>query len=69
MSVAKVIEISAESENGFEDCLKLGLAEAARTVNNIKSAWVKDHEVIVNGDKIEKHRVHMDVTFVVNGSR
>ena len=40
MSVAKIIEISAESPEGFEAAIKAGIQKAAETVQNIKSAWV-----------------------------
>lgn len=67
MSIAKVIEISAESNKGLDDCLVQGIREASKTVNNITSAWVKNHEVVIENGTIQKHRVHMDVTFVVDG--
>ncbi|MEZ4457334.1 MAG: dodecin family protein [Gemmatimonadales bacterium] len=67
MSIAKVIEISAESNKSLDDCLMQGIQEASKTVKNITSAWVKNHEVLVEDGKIRKHRVHLDVTFVVDG--
>lgn len=35
-NVAKVSEISALSENGFEDAIKVGLARADKTLRNIQ---------------------------------
>ena len=66
MSVAKIIEISAESPNSFEDAIQEGIKRASKTVKNIKSAWVGDQIVEVEGDKVVRFRVHMKVTFVLD---
>ncbi|HSM01974.1 MAG TPA: dodecin family protein [Acidimicrobiia bacterium] len=66
MSVAKVIEIMARSEKGFDDAIEQGLAKASDSVHNIKSAWVKDHEVVVSDGKITGWKVHLKVTFVLD---
>jgi len=66
MSVARVTEISASSKVSFEDALKRGIARAAKTLRNIKSAWVKEQSVEINGDAITEYRVNMLVTFVLD---
>jgi len=66
MSVAKVIEISAESENGFEDAIQQGITRAGTTVNNIKSAWIQEQQVLVNQGKVVSYRINMKVTFVID---
>ena len=65
MSVAKTIEISAESADGFEEAIREGIRRAAKTVKNIKSAWVEDQSVEVKGDEITGFRVHLKVTFLL----
>lgn len=67
MSIAKVIEITAESPEGYDDAVLRGIREASKTVQNIQSAWVKDHQVKV-GEQGEPlfHRVDLKVTFVVD---
>jgi dodecin len=65
MSIAKIIEISAESTKGFDDAVESGLKKAAETVQNIESAWIKDHVVVADNGKIVRYRVHMHVTFKV----
>lgn len=65
MSVAKVIEISASSSKSFEDAIKEGIARAADTVQNIKGAWVKEQQVVVEGNKITEFRVDLKVTFIL----
>lgn len=66
MSVAKIIEISAESPDGFEAAIQEGIRRASKTVKHIKSAWVGDQQVEVENDKIVNYRVHLKVTFVLD---
>jgi flavin-binding protein dodecin len=65
MSVAKVIEISASSPDGFEAAIRAGIARAAQTVKHIKSAWVKEQTVEVAGDRVVGYRVNLMVTFLL----
>lgn len=66
MSVARVTEIKASSAKGFEDAIQQGIAKAAKTIHNIKGAWVAEQEVVVDNDKITEYRVLMKVTFIVD---
>jgi hypothetical protein len=65
MSVAKIIEISAESPDSFEDAIKEGIRRASKTIKNIKGAWVEGQQVEVEANKIVSYRVHLKVTFVL----
>jgi flavin-binding protein dodecin len=65
MSVAKVIEITSESTVSFDDAIKQGIERAARTVDNVKGAWIQDQEVAVEGGEITAYKVKMRVTFVL----
>ncbi len=65
MSVAKITEISSSSTKSYEDAISSGISRANKTLKGIKSAWVKDHQVSVKGDKITEHRVLLKVTFVL----
>lgn len=65
MTIAKIIEISAESTTSFDDAIESGLKKAAETVQNIQSAWIKDQIVVADNGKIVGYRVHMHVTFKV----
>ncbi len=66
MSVARVTEIIASSEKGFDDAVKTGVRRANKTLKKVKSAWVKDHSVVVSSDgKISEYRVKLKVTFVL----
>lgn len=66
MSVAKIIEISAESPESFEGAIREGIRRASKTVKNIKSAWVADQQVEVKNDEVVMFRVHLKVTFVLD---
>jgi hypothetical protein len=65
MSVAKVIEISSASEKSFEDAINTGLERASKTVKDIKGAWIKEQNVVVENGKITEYRVDMKVTFIL----
>lgn len=65
MSIAKVIEISCESEQSFEDAIRRGIDGAAKTVRNIRSAWIKEQEVVVENNRCTRFRVMMKITFIV----
>ncbi len=66
MSVAKISEISSSSTKSYEDAIENGIARANKTLNGIKSAWVKDHQVSVKGGKVTEHRVVLKITFVLD---
>ena len=66
MSVAKIIEISADSPKSFEDAIVQGIAKASKSVHGIKSAWVKEQHVMIENDKVALYRVDLKVTFVLD---
>jgi dodecin len=67
MSVAKVSEISTTSSKSFEDAIQQGLTRAAKTLRNIRSAWVKEQLVRCTDDgRITEYQVNLMVTFVLD---
>ena len=66
MSVAKVSEISSGSPKSFEDAIQQGLARAAKTLRNIRGAWIKEQHVSCAEGRISEYRVNMMVTFVLD---
>lgn len=66
MSVAKVTEITAESKESFEEAIRHGIARASKTVHNMKSAWVQEQSVVIDGNKVTTYRVNLKVTFVLD---
>ena len=65
-TVARVTEINATSEIGFEDAVKVGVERAAKTVRQITSAWVKEQRVEVADGKIVGYQVNLLITFVLD---
>lgn len=65
MSVAKVIEIIAEGDS-LEDATENALAEASKTVDNIRNLYVDDYRAVIKNGAIDGYRIHTKVTFVLN---
>lgn len=61
----KVIEVLAESEKGWEDAAAQAVRQAAKTLKNIRSIYVKNFEAKVEGKKIVSYRVNAKITFVL----
>jgi flavin-binding protein dodecin len=66
MSIAKVTEIIASSPEGFDDAVNKGIKRAGKTLENVRSAWVKDLNVVVENGKVTEYRVTMKVSFILN---
>lgn len=67
MAVAKIIEISARSNESFTDAIQKGIEQASKSVDDIKSAWIKEQKVWVEDNKVSEYQVDMKVTFLVHG--
>ena len=65
MSVARVTEISSTSVKSFEDALQSGVERAAKTLRNVRSAWVKEQQVKIENGKIAEYQVNLMITFVL----
>jgi len=68
MGVVKVIELLAQSDKSWEDATQQALREAAKTVRNIKSIYVKEMQAIVENDQIVKYRINAKVSFALEDS-
>jgi len=69
MSIARVVEITATSDQSFEDALEQGVARATQTLRNVRSAWVKEQEVQIENGHIAGYKVNMLVTFVLDDNQ
>lgn len=69
MAVAKIMEITSGSPESFDHALKLGLQRAAKTINNIQGAWVKDQYVQLDEGRVKEYRVDLKVTFVLSDTK
>lgn len=61
----KVIELLSESDKSWEDATKKAVAHAAKTVRNIKSAYVQEFSTVVKNDEVTKFRVNVKISFEV----
>ena len=64
MSLAKVIEVLAEGDS-VEAAIESAVAEASKTVKNLRSAYVNDIQAIVREGTVVKYRVNVKITFVI----
>ena len=62
-SIAKIIELSADSEKSFDDALQQGIKRATDTLRNVRSVWIQDQEVLLEGGAVKLYRLHLKVTF------
>lgn len=69
MPVHKIIEVIATSENSFDDAARNAITEAAKSVSNIKSVYIKDFSAKVKDNKITSFGVNAKVTFEVQDKK
>ena len=65
MSVARVTELSAVSEKGFEDAINQAVARANKTLRSVEGAWVKDMNVLIEDGNIVGYKANVAITFVL----
>ncbi len=65
MTVAKIVELSADSTKSFEDAITQGIKRAEKTLKNVKGAWIAEQKVLVEDGSIIGYRVYMRVSFVL----
>ena len=53
----------AEAQNGIFS--QDGITTASKSVKGIRSAWVKDQQVMVENGRVTTYRVNLKVTFVL----
>lgn len=66
MAIIKVIEVMANSPEGWEDAAKKAVKHASKTVKNIRSVYIKDQTAVVNNDEITEYRVTVKISFEVS---
>ena len=65
-TVARITQISARSDTGFDDAVEVGIERANSTLRNVTGAWVKEQKVEVEGGKIVAWQVMLEVTFILD---
>jgi dodecin len=63
MSIVKMVELSSQSQDSWEDATRQAVERASRTVRNIRSVWVKEFEAVVENDQVTQFRVILKIAF------
>ena len=63
--IARVIELSATSEESFEDAINRGVKRATSTLRNVESAWIKDMNILIENNRVAAYKVNMAITFIL----
>jgi flavin-binding protein dodecin len=64
-TIARITELSATSEESFEDAINRGIKRATSTLRNVESAWIKDMNVMIENNEVAAYKVNMAITFVL----
>ncbi|MBR9915702.1 MAG: dodecin domain-containing protein [Algicola sp.] len=65
MAVLKVIEVLSNSDKSWEDATRKAVKHASKSVDNIKSVYVKEQSAIVKDGDVTEFRVNVKLTFEV----
>jgi dodecin len=62
MSVARVVEICAESNQSFDHAIQTGIVNASKTMHDIRYAWVEREKLEMKDGRITGYRVNLRLT-------
>lgn len=63
MGIVKIIEVIATSEKSFDDAVRNAVAEASKSVKNIKSVYVKEMHANVSNNNVTSFAVNAKISF------
>lgn len=66
MSIVKIIEVIASSDKSFDDATRNALKEAAKSVKNIRSIYIKEMTANVENNEIVSFGVNAKISFIVD---
>jgi flavin-binding protein dodecin len=61
--VVKVIELMSQSPKSWEDAARGAVEEAAKTLRNVRSLYIKEFTAEVDDGKVTNYRINAKVTF------
>jgi flavin-binding protein dodecin len=61
--VVKVIELMSQSPKSWEDAAQGAVEEAAKTLRNVRSLYIKEFTAQVDDGKVTNYRINAKVTF------
>lgn len=65
MAIIKIIEVIGASDKSFDDATRNALQEAAKSVQNIRSIYIKEMKAKVERDQIISFGVNAKISFEV----
>lgn len=65
MTMLKVIEVLAQSDKSWEAAAQNAIDEAAKTVREIRSIYIKEMEATVENGKIAQYRINAKLSFLL----
>jgi flavin-binding protein dodecin len=65
MTVIKIIELIGSSPNGWSEAAQNAIAEASKTIKNIKGLHVKRCTAKIQNNKIIEYNDNVKISFVV----
>ncbi len=68
MSMLKVIEVLAQSDKSWQDAAQIAVTQAGKSVNNIRSIYIKEMEASVEDGKVTKYRINGKISFALEGT-
>jgi len=69
MKIIKVIEVISGSEKSFDDAAMNAIKEASKSVQNIKSIYIKEMKAEVENNKIVSYGVIAKISFAVDNQK
>jgi flavin-binding protein dodecin len=65
MSIHKVIEILAYSNESWEEATRQAIKDSSKTIKNIESIYIKEQSAKVENNQIIQYRINAQITFKV----
>jgi flavin-binding protein dodecin len=62
MAIVKMIELSSQSSESWEEATRQAVERASRSLRNIRSVWVKEFEAAVDANKVTQFRVILKIS-------
>lgn len=56
----------ANSTKSWEDAAQQAVADASKTLHNIRSIYVQDHSAVVKNNKIIEYRITAKISFEID---
>jgi dodecin len=63
--MVKVIEVIAASDKSFDEATRVAVAEAAKTIKNIQSVYIKHMHANVENNQIVSYAVNAKISFLL----